>query len=355
MLVLAIETSCDETAMALVEFDAKKEKIKILASGVSSQIKVHRKFGGVVPSLAAREHEKNLPIVLKKILENSQLQTLDSKIDIIFVTEGPGLIPSLLLGVNFARAIAYRYKIRILPVNHLSGHLYSPLISTEKLNQWQKFKKIEFPVISLIVSGGHTILLLLENLYKYKVLGETRDDAAGEAFDKVGRLLGLPYPAGSELEKLAAGGNDAAFNFPRPMIHQKNYEFSFAGLKTAVLYAFQGFSKLQTLNSKLKSNIAASFQKAVVDVLTEKTIRAAREFKAKTVLVGGGVINNCVLQYSIKRASRKLKRGIRVLFPDRSLTTDNALMIAAAGFLKLLSGTRPKTWKTIDADANLRL
>ncbi|MDO8424273.1 MAG: tRNA (adenosine(37)-N6)-threonylcarbamoyltransferase complex transferase subunit TsaD, partial [bacterium] len=224
MKILAIETSCDETAIALVEASGglRQPNFKILKNLVSSQIKIHRPFGGVVPSLAKREHIKNLPLVLEQVLGKEQIakRTME-KIDAVAVTVGPGLEPALWTGINFSKDLARHYKKPLLGINHLEGHLYSFLLSPKR----DKF----YPAIALIVSGGHTILIHQKNLTTWKKIGETRDDAAGEAYDKVARMLNLPYPGGPELEKLALDGNPSAVEFPRPMIYQKNYDFSFSG------------------------------------------------------------------------------------------------------------------------------
>jgi len=271
MKILAIETSCDETAIALVEAkgELKKPRFKILKNLVASQIKIHRPFGGIVPNLAKREHLKNLPILFQKIFNIRTSDVLN--IDLIAVTVGPGLEPCLWTGINFAKEIYKELRIknkelRIIGANHLDGHLYSKLLNSKSY--------ILYPAISLIVSGGHTILLLMKDLVRYKKLGETRDDAVGESFDKVARLLGLPYPGGPEIEKLAKYGRQTAIDFPRPMINQKNYDFSFSGLKTSVLYYLRD-QQLKTKNYKLKANVAASFQSAAFDVLINKTSKAA--------------------------------------------------------------------------------
>ncbi|MCX6797036.1 MAG: tRNA (adenosine(37)-N6)-threonylcarbamoyltransferase complex transferase subunit TsaD, partial [Candidatus Doudnabacteria bacterium] len=321
--ILAIETSCDETAAAVLEMrnDGKWPKIKTLSSVVKSQIKLHSKMGGVVPEAAARAHVKWIRPVVESTINNSLLTIND--IDYIAVTVGPGLIPSLIVGVEFAKALSFATDKPIIPVNHMAGHLYSP---------FGKLKANLFPNISLIVSGGHTILVLMENEKKYKVLGQTVDDAAGEAFDKVAKLLGLPYPGGPEVARLALKGNSKAITFPRPMINHKNYNFSFSGLKTAVLYYLRNQSLLfpplslsfprrreskkidsGSLSTLLRggrndiADVCASFQQAAVDVLVSKTLRAAKEFKAKSISLSGGVAANALLRKELKAISYKLK------------------------------------------------
>lgn len=327
MKILAIETSCDETAIALVEANGglMAPKFKIFKSVVTSQIKIHRPFGGVVPNLAKREHLKNLPILLRRI-ENKEFRI--EECDLIAVTVGPGLEPALWAGITFAQELAKRYKKPLLGVSHLEGHLYSFLLPRKRMkNEGYRVKDL-FPAVALIVSGGHTILLKVENLAKWKKLGETRDDAVGEAFDKVARLLKLPYPGGPEIEKLSKKGNPTAVNFPRPMIYEKNYDFSFSGLKTSVLYYVRD-------NKKTKNeDVAASFQQAAVEVLTRKTMRAAKEFKVKSVLLSGGVATNQALRKNLERATRT--EEIIFLAAERKYNTDNAVMIAAAGYMDFL-------------------
>ncbi len=336
MKILAIETSCDETSIALVtasgDLKSSLLKFKIIKNIVSSQIKTHRPFGGVVPNLAKREHEKNLPIIFKKFLEKKL------KPDILSVTVGPGLEPCLWTGINFAEKIQKKYfsKAKIIGANHLEGHLYSFLLSDKKF----ELNKI-FPAIALIVSGGHTILLLLESLTKLKKLGETQDDAVGEAFDKVAKMLNLPYPGGPEIEKLAKKGNPKAINFPRPMINQKNYNFSFSGLKTSVLYYLRDNPKAS------KANIAASFEEAAIDALTAKTIRALKEFNAKSIMLSGGVAANKTLRKKLKIISRKL--NVNFFAPSFELNTDNAAIIAGAAYINFLK----KKNRRLIANSNL--
>jgi len=285
MKILGIETSCDETALAILH------DLKIKQNLIASQIKTHAPFGGVVPHLAAREHEKNLPILFKKIKHD---------FDAVALTIGPGLSPCLWQGINFAKKL----NKPIIPINHLEGHIYA---------NWP----FEFPALALIVSGGHTQLVFLKKLMHYQVLGSTRDDAAGEAFDKVAKLLDLGYPGGPVIEKLAKKGNPKKYNLPSPMIHSKDYDFSFSGLKTAVLY----LTKKQKIN---KPDLCACFQQAVIDVLLYKTKKAIAEFKPKSVLLGGGVVANQALRKALFFAKA----------PDLQLCTDNATMIAIAAHFK---------------------
>ncbi len=347
-IILAIETSCDETAAAVLLMDDNKKwpQIKTLSSVVKSQIKLHSKMGGVVPEVAARAHVKNILPVVKQALQNTNynLQT----VDYIAVTQGPGLIPSLLVGVEFAKALSLATGKLIIPVNHMLGHLYSPFAEPQTTNH----KLQTFPMISLIVSGGHTMLVLMRNIKEYKVLGQTVDDAAGEAFDKVAKLLKLPYPGGPEVSKLAIKGNPKAINFPRPMLNNKNYNFSFSGLKTSVLYYVQS---LPTTNYTLQTtaDICASFQAAVVDVLVQKTLRAAKEFKAKSISVSGGVAANQALRDSLNLKSKIL--NLNFFVPQKNLCTDNAEMIGLAATFMLHNGYKPKNFKSVKADSNLTL
>lgn len=346
MKILAIETSCDETGLAVVAAAGglKNPKLRVLKNVVASQIAIHRPFGGVVPNLAKREHLKNLPILLDRLADKSPAakQKFFAGIDLITVTVGPGLEPALWTGITFAQALAAKYDKPLVGANHLEGHLYSFLLSPEfQTTDTARIKKL-FPAIALIVSGGHTILLRVESLSKWKRLGETRDDAAGEAFDKVARLLDLPYPGGPEVEKLAAmqqkqargKTNSAPYGtiaFPRPMLRDKNYDFSFSGLKTAVLYYHRDHpAKGAAATAKQKMDIAASFQAAALDVLVTKTIRAASEFDARSVILCGGVAANKALRQKLGRAAQKV--GVAFFVPEFKYNLDNGAMIGAAGY-----------------------
>lgn len=344
MIILAIETSCDDTCAAVLEIKGKKNpRFRILSNVVSSQVEIHRKWGGVYPFLAKREHQKNLPIVLKKTLKEAG----DPKIDLIAVTVGPGLEPCLWVGINFAKDLATAWKKPLVAVNHLEGHLLSFLLlrnkkskiqnPNDKQNPKSKFQNIEFPAIALLVSGGHTQLVLMKKFGEYKTVGETRDDAAGECFDKVARILGLGYPGGpaiaAEAAKLQAASCKLQANLPRPMIYQNNYDFSFSGLKTAVLYLTKQLTadgKKLTIRQKRK--IADETQQAIIDVLIHKTLKAAKEFKAKTIILGGGVVANEELRkqfsYKLQATSYKLK----FLAPSKIFCTDNAAMIALSAY-----------------------
>ena len=347
MKILGIETSCDETGLAIIEADGglKAPRFKVRKSLVASQIKIHAPFGGVVPNLAKREHLKNLPVLFKKLGGAAAMRG----IDLIAVTVGPGLEPALWTGINFAQALAKEYKKPLVGANHLEGHLYSFLLPSRSAASYDSalVKKPLFPAVALIVSGGHTLLLRMESFSKWKRIGETRDDAAGEAFDKVARLLELPYPGGPQIEKFAAQGNSFAITFPRPMLGDKNYDFSFSGLKTAVLYYVRDLKAAG--KSVNKAEIAAGFEQAVVDVLVAKTKRAAQESGAESILLSGGVAANKHLRKALTRAAGII--GAECYVPDFKYNLDNAVMIAAAGYLARL---RKKKYRFV-AQGNLEI
>lgn len=306
--ILAIETSADETSAAVLR------KNKLLSNVISSQISMHRKTGGIVPEVAARAHLPKIIPVIKLALRKAKTNLKD--ITHIAVTAGPGLVTSLRIGVDTAKTLAYALGVPIIPINHMEGHLLSAFGGKSKT---QIPKSKIFPAIGLTVSGGHTMLVLITAIGRYKILGETLDDAAGECFDKVGKILGLPYPGGPAISKLAERGKPN-IPFPRPMIDSKSYNFSFAGLKTAVLYF------LRDHPSAPRADIAASVEQAIIDVLVTKTLRAAKEYKVKTILLGGGVSANQKLRKTLKQELT----AYNLLLPPSSLTTDNAGMIAIA-------------------------
>ncbi len=360
MKILAIETSCDETAICVLEASGSPPAggFKILSNLVASQVKVHAPWGGVVPNLAKREHQKNLPIILKKALKEAKLSLQKPKIDLIAVTNGPGLEPALWVGINFAEDLARKWKKPLLGINHLEGHIFSVLLPEPQ--------KIIFPALALVVSGGHTELVLIKNWLKYRVLGQTLDDAAGEAFDKVARLLGLGYPGGPAIAAEAAKsigsptslnteGSRTSFNsfkLPRPMINSKDYNFSFSGLKTAVLYKLK---ELGIIDEATKSEIAYEFQQAVVDVLIKKTIRAAKEYKAKTIILGGGVAANKELRRQLEETVKSLKNLPKLLMPEMKFTGDNAAMIALAAYSRWQKTKKPAKLQALKANGNLKL
>lgn len=356
MKILGIETSCDETSVAVLE--VKNNKVSVLSNVVSSQVKIHSPFGGVVPSLAAREHEKNLEPVFKKALSKAGIEMTD--IDLIAATVGPGLEIALWKGVNFAKNLAGLWKKPIIGVNHLKGHIYSNwLPPLNKIKTLRSFSKVG-PALNLIVSGGHTQIVLMTAHGKFKIIGETVDDAAGEAFDKVARMMNLGFPGGPAVAQKAAqskrddimiyhrNGRRGKIKFPRPMVNSKNYNFSFSGLKTAVLYKIKEIGKL---DDEIINEICQEFQQAVIDVLVSKTIRAAEEFRVKSVLLSGGVSANRLLRRTLQRKAKKLK--VFYSQPDFEYTGDNAAMIALAGFYKYRASK--KTDKKLKADPNLKI
>ncbi|MFA6215723.1 MAG: tRNA (adenosine(37)-N6)-threonylcarbamoyltransferase complex transferase subunit TsaD [Patescibacteria group bacterium] len=341
-IILGIESSCDETAAALVKVEADSPRstrvvagrFKILAGVVASQIKIHQKFGGVVPEVAARNHVKNILPVVSQALAKAKIKP--AKIDKIAVTTGPGLITSLMVGTETAKVLAYAWKKPICSINHLKAHLYA---------NWLTGEKIKFPAICLIVSGGHTDLILVKNQTTFKKIGQTIDDAAGEAFDKVAQLLKIGYPGGPIISQLAKKGNPKAFNFARPMINSDNFNFSFSGLKTSVLYTVQ---KLKKIDPKITADLCASFQQAAIDVLTSKTMKAAINYQAKTIMISGGVAANKLLRQTMEAKAKKA--GLNFLMPDSALCTDNAAMIAVAGYF-----TKPTAWQKLRVDPNWEL
>lgn len=376
MLILGIETSCDDTAMAVLEVKSNKTKaIRVLSSVISSQLKIHAAYGGIVPNLAAREHSKNLKPVLECVLKEADL-TME-QIDLIAVTSGPGLIPSLLVGTAFAKALAYKHNKPIVGTNHIAGHIYSnwlrPVGVSSKL-QITSSKK-DWPILNLIVSGGHTELILMSGHGKYKRLGQTRDDAVGEAFDKVARMLGFGFPGGPAIARLAEQWKFEAPNsksqtkepkikLPRPMIHSKDFDFSFSGLKTAVFYLLRDWGKARVkLTDQLRAAVCYEFQNAVIEVLVAKTLRAAEKHKVKTIALAGGVSANKALRQTLTNNAKKL--GIKTLVPEMIYTMDNAAMIALAGYMAYISkkkkakskkgkadSSRRNSWQRVQADAN---
>lgn len=318
MITLGIESSCDETSIAIIENDRK-----ILANIISTQIPIHQKFGGVVPEIASRKHIVNIMPVLDEALSKTQLKL--SAIDQIAVAYGPGLVGALLVGVSAAKALAFSLDVPLLAVNHLEGHIFANFLSHPDL---------EPPFIALVVSGGHTALVNMTDYNSFSMIGQTRDDAAGEAFDKVARLLGLPYPGGPQIDKLAKTGNPHAIDFPHALIKEKNYEFSFSGLKSAVInYIHTADQKGLSIN---KADVAASFQKTVIDILVHKTIMAARSTGMKTIVLAGGVAANSLLEQKLTEKCRE--NDLAFYFPSKILCTDNAAMIACRGYYQSLTG-----------------
>ncbi len=316
MRVLGIETSCDETGVAI--YDGEKG---LLAQQLYSQVALHAEYGGVVPELASRDHIRKLLPLVEALLQSAQLNR--EAIDGIAYTAGPGLAGALLVGACFARSLAYAWKIPAIGVHHLEGHLLSPMLETPAP---------EFPFLALLVSGGHTLLAEVQGLGAYTLLGESLDDAAGEAFDKTAKILGLGYPGGPMLAKLAETGDITRYHFPRPMTDRPGLDFSFSGLKTHVLHAWQQSDHaMQT-----KCDMAACFQQAVIDTLVIKCMRALTQTKAKQLVVSGGVSANLALRAKLTEKAASL--GVKVFFPRLEFCTDNGAMIAYAGYQRLMAG-----------------
>lgn len=379
-LILSIETSCDETAIAVLR--SSESGLEILTNQVSSQVKLHAKWGGVVPNLAAREHVKNFPRLLEMALGEAQISP--AQIDLIAVTNGPGLIPALMVGVGYAKTLSYLWEKPLIGIHHIEGHIYANFVGDKK-------SEIKFPALVLVVSGGHTQLVLMKDHLLYEIIGQTVDDAVGEAFDKVARILGIGYPGGPAVaawaakiqnlnvkcriksqcqndknentycEKLKANESESyKLVFPRPMLHKKNFNFSFSGLKTAVLYETKKHPELLK-DKKYVSEICHEFQQACIDVLVTKTIKAAQQYKPKTIMLAGGVSANKELREQLSAAIEKNIPGTIYTIPDISLTGDNAAMIAAAAAFRFKKMSDPekkklqKNWSKLQPNANLKL
>ncbi|NQV12447.1 tRNA (adenosine(37)-N6)-threonylcarbamoyltransferase complex transferase subunit TsaD [Candidatus Uhrbacteria bacterium] len=331
MKILAIESSCDETAVAIVE--EREGRFTVLENVVSSQIATHAKFGGVVPEVAARLHVPVLPEIL-----GAMTMWKRGDIDAIAVTTGPGLATALRVGVETAKALAVTWQIPLIPVDHMEGHIYANILDTPIPNS-------QFPILCLIVSGGHTELVLMKAHGKYELIGQTRDDAAGEAFDKTAAQLGLPYPGGPNIDRVAKDGRRDAIDFPRPMLNSGDYDFSFSGLKTAVRYYISEQKKLSEQNV---ADIAASFQQALIDVLVKKSYKAAQEFNVNSVLLCGGVSASKELREQFAEVFGDT--NIEVIMPNMKYTTDNAAMIGAAGLQNIKNGYKEIDPFIVDAD-----
>ncbi len=353
MRILSIETSCDETAIALLEVSGPlgNPEVKILGNSLHSQVKLHEEFGGVFPMLAKREHMKNLPILLQKTLLEAGEDEEKPRLDCIAVTTGPGLEPALWTGITFAKELSEKWEKPIMPVNHMEGHIFSvlPGLKTDQ--------ELTLPALALLISGGHTELVEISDFHTFNVIGKTLDDAAGEAFDKVARMIGVPYPGGPRVSALAEKNRlekpDPAFLLPRPMLHSQNLNFSFSGLKTAVLYKIRDEKRD---DEAFKEDLARAFEDSVTDVLVAKTREALDERpETKTLIVAGGVAANTNIRNHLGNLIETFP-DLTLLFPPQDLTTDNAVMIGIAGYIRaitrpeLLSGT-----EALQAMGNLSL
>ncbi|MBV7509315.1 tRNA (adenosine(37)-N6)-threonylcarbamoyltransferase complex transferase subunit TsaD [Bacillus sp. sid0103] len=328
--IMGIETSCDETAVAII-----KNGREIAANVVASQIESHKRFGGVVPEIASRHHVEQITIVTEEALK--QANVTFAEIDAIAVTEGPGLVGALLIGVNAAKALAFAQNKPLVPVHHIAGHIYANRLVTE----------MKFPLLALVVSGGHTELVYMKEHGHFEVIGETRDDAAGEAYDKVARTLNMPYPGGPHIDRLAQEGNPT-INLPRAWLEEGSYDFSFSGLKSAVINTVHNAEQRGEVIAP--EDLAASFQDSVIEVLVTKTEKAVTEYGVEQVLVAGGVAANKGLRHALEK-SFSAKPGIELVIPPLSLCTDNAAMIAAAGSVMFEKGIRANL--TLNANPGL--
>lgn len=396
MKILAIETSCDETSLSIIEAKGgiKNPSFKVVSHALASQVEMHAQYGGVYPSMAKREHSKNIWPLFEKTLKDAKIlknppaggknekparpagglsikdeeylkenltrepEVLEyilekfpniqkPKIDLIVVTKGPGLEPALWVGITFAKVIAKLWDVPIIGADHMKGHAVSVLLQKEKA-------KINFPALALLVSGGHTEIVLVKNWNTYKKVGETKDDAVGEAFDKVARMLGLPYPGGPQISRLAKNfKGEKKIKLPRPMIGTNDFDFSFSGLKTAVLYLIRDLTKEKKMNEKMKEEIAHEFQEACVDVLDKKLFKALKKYKAKSIIVGGGVSANIVLKERLTKSAKEI--NIPIIFPQKDLSTDNSIMIGMAGYFKYLKKNKGDNPKSIIATGGLEI
>jgi len=343
--VLAIETSCDENGVAVMSKEGNT--IKVLSQAVASQIDTHKKTGGVVPEVAAREHVTVIRPMIETALKQSGIT--GPELDAITVTTGPGLMPALSVGVTAARTLAYVWQKPVVPVHHIEGHIYSALVDQISDNGYSLSDK-HFPSLALIVSGGHTLLIKIAGHLNYEIIGSTRDDAAGEVFDKVARMLELPYPGGPQISKLAVAGNAAAFDFPRPMIDSGDLDFSFSGLKTAVLYTLRDIG--EDISEKKKADIAASFQEAVVDTLANKVKQALSLGDYEAILLAGGVAANISLRQRLQQVADENRLLLKTA--PLALCGDNAVMIGQAGLVALEAG-RTIAWQEVEPVARPKL
>lgn len=355
MYILGIETSCDESAASIIKADHKTGHFQVLSNVISSQIEIHKKYGGVVPEVAAREHVLNILPVINEALEEAKIKP--KKIDVIGVTKGPGLITSLITGVETVRALSYVWQKPVIEVNHIAGHIYANFIDSAQ--------SINFPALILTVSGGHTILVLMSRSGKIKILGETRDDAAGEAYDKAAKMMNLGYPGGPIISQYAQEYKNnlnknqkipkntrlySTINLPRPMMTSPDFDFSFSGLKTSLLYQLQKDKNWK----KRIPEYCFEYQQAIIDILIHKTLKAARKLGVKTVMLSGGVSANIELRSQLAKAVKTELPNVNFLIPKFAYTTDNAAMIAMAAFYKFKLG-KTTTFDRLRTDASLQL
>lgn len=351
MKILGIESSCDETAASVVELSENKQYVRLLSSITTTSLHLHAKTGGIIPEIAARSQIRDIIPVIHEALDKANIpyRNYTPDIDTIATTFGPGLIGSLLVGVETAKTLSFIWDKPLIPVNHLFGHLYANWIQQNQA----EFSVPQFPAIGLIISGGHTDLVLMKSHTEVTWLGGTRDDAAGEAFDKIGRLLGLAYPAGPTIEKLAKNGNPLVYRFPRPLMYDKQLDFSFSGLKTAVLRAVESFRHPEqsegSLSEQTIADISRSTQDAIADVIVYKTLQAAKQTNVESIILGGGVVANQTITERLKQTIHEYMPQVQVLIPHRSLCTDNAAMIAASAAFQY----QEKNWQDVTANPEL--
>ncbi len=396
MIILGIETSCDETAISLIRTEGVETslKVEVVDHVLISQIDIHRPYGGVFPVLAKREHGRNLVPLLEKILSETtttavqkieridwnrpteatlvEIRTILAReaellplfeqfiqrqlnnrpaVDTIAVTEGPGLEPALWVGVGFAKALALLWNVPIIPVNHMEGHVVASLLHEDSHSGLAEVKWPPLPALALLISGGHTELVLMPAIGSYQIIGKTRDDAVGEAFDKVARIIGLTYPGGPQISALARTVTSSQYSLPRPMIRSKDFDFSFSGLKTAVLYLTKEIEKTRPLTDSDKAEIAYETEQAIAEVLTSKTAQAIEQHNVQSLIIGGGVIANTVLRTAFETLAKRY--SIPLFLPSSGLSTDNAVMIAIAAALKDLK--KPESYRMPIVKGNLSL
>lgn len=332
IIVLAVETSCDETSVAIV-----KNGHEVLANVVSSQIEIHKQFGGVVPEIASRQHVEQITLVFDQAIKQAGIQIAD--LDCVVVTQGPGLIGALLVGINAAKAFAYAHNLPIIGVHHISGHIYANHL----------VKPLKFPLLALVVSGGHTELIYMKEHYDFTVIGQTLDDAVGEAYDKVARVLNLPYPGGPQIDQLAQKGEET-YHLPRVMLNQDHYDFSFSGLKSAVINLVHNAN--QRGETIVPENLAKSFQESVIDILVGKTLKALEHYPVKQLVLAGGVAANKGLRSRLTEVMKQYPE-IELTIPPLTYCTDNAAMIAASGTFAYLKQKRDDL--RLNGKANLEL